>query len=122
MANQTITADTITVHGRGSLVLPYKVRDANGTQIDISDWVVFFEVDGNATPIREQLVADPNDPLGLRIILERAQIAMLTKTAMRFAIVDESDAVNDIYRVLWAGTIKRTGYLGAPDSIPDAGA
>jgi bifunctional DNA-binding transcriptional regulator/antitoxin component of YhaV-PrlF toxin-antitoxin module len=128
MANQTITADTITVHGRGSLVLPYKVRDASGTQIDISDWVVFFEVDGLSFEVggvsgsfREQLVSDPNDPLGLRIILERAQIAQLTKTPMRFAVIDETDSASDIFRVLWAGTIKREGYIGAPDSTPDAG-
>lgn len=122
MSNQTITADTITVHGRGSLVLPYKVKDASGTQINISSWVVFFEVDGLAEPIREQLVSDPNDALGLRIVLERAQIAMLSKTPMRFAVIDETNIAQDLPNVLWEGTINRSGYLGAPDTTPDAGA
>ncbi|MFI8667960.1 hypothetical protein ACIGGE_16155 [Qipengyuania sp. NPDC077410] len=121
MANQTITEETIAVHGRGSLVLPYKVQNANGEQVDISDWSIYFEVDGNPYPIREPLVPDPNDPLGQRIVLERQQVAMLTKSPSRFSVIDETNMGDDLPYVLWEGTIKRTGYVGEPDNIPDAG-
>ena len=121
MANQTITEETITVHGRGSLSLPYKVQTASGEQVDIPDWVIYFEVDGNPYPIREPLVPDPNDPMGQRIVLERAQVAMLTKSPMRFSVIDETNIEDDLPYVLWAGTIKRTGYVGEPDNLPDAG-
>ncbi len=118
MANQTVTDTEITVHGRGSLVLPYKVQDANKTQIDISTWKVFFEVDG--VPIREQLVADPSDPKGLLLKLERAQVETLKKTATRFAFVDETQIASDLPMVLWEGKISRSGYVGAPDTVDDA--
>lgn len=119
MANQTITEGTIEVHGRGSLVLPYKAKNKQGEQIDISSWVIYFEVDGLEQPIREQLVADPNDPLGQRIVLERAQVAMLTSTAKNFSVIDETNMTDDLPFVLWTGKIKRVGYLGEPDATDD---
>ncbi len=118
MANQTVTSSTITVHGRGSLVLPFKVNDASNAQVDISGWTVYFEVDG--VPIREQLVADPDDALGLLLKLERTQIAQLSKTAKRFAFVDETNSVDDLFFVLWNGTIARTEYVGSADATDDA--
>ncbi len=114
MANQTVTNTSITVHGRGSLVVEYKVKNAAGVQVDISGWQLWFEVDG--VPIREALVADPNDALGKRIVLERAQVATLKTSDCKFSVIDETDAINDIYRVLWSGTIKREGYVGVPDT------
>lgn len=119
MANQTITDTTITVHGRGSLELPYKARDASTkAQIDVSNWIVFFEVDG--VSLREQLVKDPNDPLGLVLKLERAQVATLKRSATRFALIDETRIAEDLPRVLWEGKINVTGYVGAPDEQDDA--
>lgn len=118
MANQTITDTEITVHGRGSLVIPYKVKNAGGIQQDYSARILYFEVDG--VPIREQLEEDPSDPLGLLIKLERTQVATLKKTPTRFAVIDETDSANDIFTVLWEGTIVRTGYVGAPDTTDDA--
>lgn len=115
MSNQTVTASSITVHGRGSVVIDYKVKDASGTQIDISGWDIWFEVDG--IPIRERLVPDEMDPKGLLIVLEREQVEMLETTASRFAVVDESSAISDVFRVLWAGTILRNGYVGEPDEV-----
>jgi hypothetical protein len=106
----TITDNSITVHGRESLVLPFKV-----TGQDISTWTVYFEVDG--IPIREQFVADPNDATGLRLILERDQVELLKKSDCQFSVIDERDSANGIYIVLWTGTIKRIGYVGAPDSV-----
>lgn len=114
MANQTVTDNSITVHGRGSLVLPFKVKDANDTQIDISTWTIYFEVDG--VPIREALVADPADALGKLIKLERAQIATLKTSDCKFIVVDETQSASDLFTVLWEGTIKRTGFVGTPDT------
>lgn len=114
MANHTVSETAITVHGRGSLILPFNVKDSEGAQIDISGWTVYFEVDG--VPIREQLATDPNDALGLRIVLERAQVETLPTAPVPFAVIDESQSGSDLYTVLWEGTIGRTGFKGAPDS------
>ncbi len=108
MANQTVTDKTITVHGRGSLIIDYKVKDSTGDQVDISAWDLYFEVDG--IPIREPLVSDPADPLGQRIVLERVQVAELATTPKKFVVVDETNSADDIYIVLWSGTIWRDGY------------
>jgi hypothetical protein len=118
MANQTVTDKEITVHGRGSLVLPWVARDANKAQIDVSNWIVYFEVDG--VPIREQLVKNPADPLGLILKLERVQVATLSKLPTRFAFIDETYATEGLPRVLWEGVISRTGYVGDPDATNDA--
>jgi hypothetical protein len=119
MANQTVTKDKITVHGRGSVIIDYKVRDALGNQLDISGWDLWFEVDGLTEPIKEALVPDPSDPLGQRILLERKQVELLKLQPTKFALIDESASIGDVYRVLWNGTINRDGYLGPPDEISD---
>lgn len=115
MTNQTVTKDKITVHGRGSVIIDYMVKDALGTQIDISGWDIWFEVDG--VPIREPLVPNPSDPLGKLIVLERDQVEILKTKPCAFAVIDESQMTSDIYRVLWRGTIVRDGYVGEPDTI-----
>lgn len=118
MANQTVTAESITVHGRGSLVLPFKVHNASGVQIDISGRVLRFEVDG--VPITELLVADPSDSKGQLIKLERTQVQSLKQKPTRYAIVDETELQDDLPKVLWEGVISRTGYVGTPDNTDDA--
>jgi hypothetical protein len=115
MGNQTVTFDKIVVHGRGSVVIDFKVKDAAGTQVDISGWDIYFEVDGLTAAIREPLVPDPDDALGQRIVLERDQVEMLKTTPTRFAVVDERLALEEVFIVLWDGTILRTGYIGIPD-------
>ena len=77
MSNQTVTANSITVHGRGSLILPFRLNNDQGSQTDISGWPLYFEIDG--IPIRERLQPDPGNPLGQVIVLERAQVEMLSK-------------------------------------------
>lgn len=119
MANQTVTKDKITVHGRGSVIIDYKVKDANGIQVDISQWNLWFEVDGLSAPIKEPLVFDPNDPLGQRIVLERKQVELIKLQPTKFALIDQSLENSDIYRVLWNGMINRDGYLGTPDEVSD---
>jgi len=115
MANHTVTENSITVHGRGSLVLPFKMNDAQGNQINISTMPLFFEIDGIS--LREALVFDPADPLGRRIMLERAQVELLGSSPLNFAVIDETEAAQDIYNVIWTGTITATGYKGAPDGV-----
>lgn len=122
MANQTITGTNISVHGRGSLVLPYKLRrqtgDTTSEQVDLSTRSLFFEVDGAS--IREAMVADPNDPLGKMIVLENDQIVTLKQTPTRCIIRDETDIAIGRPVVLWDGKINRDGYIGNPDSVDDA--
>lgn len=122
MANQTITGTTITVHGRGSLVLPYKLErktgDSTTEQVDLSTRTLYFEVDG--VPIREVMVANPSDPLGKMIVLENDQIVTLSKNPTRCIIRDETDIANGRPVVLWDGKINRDGYIGNPDSVDDA--
>jgi hypothetical protein len=115
MSNQTVTKEKITVHGRGSVIIDYKVQDADGAQIDISGWDIWFEVDG--IPIREVLVPDTGDPLGQLIVLERDQVETLKTSPCKFAVIDESNRLADIFRVLWTGTINRDGYVGEPDTV-----
>jgi len=122
MANQTITGSQITVHGRGSLVLPYKLQQKNSDgkveQVDLSARTLFFEADG--VPIREAMVADPADPLGKLIVLENDQIVTLSKAPTRCIVRDETDVASGRPVVLWDGKINRDGYVGAPDSVDDA--
>jgi hypothetical protein len=122
MANQTITDTQITVHGRGSLVLPYQLKqkspDGETVQIDLSSRTLFFEVDG--VPVREQMVPDPADPKGKLIVLENDQVVTLGVVATRCLIRDETDIANGRPVVLWDGTIKRVGYINAPDTQDDA--
>jgi len=117
MANQTVTANSVVVHGRGSLVIDFVVHDALGAQIDISAWPLVFEVDG--IPITTPLIPNPNDPKGQLIELTRTQVATLKKNSTRFALIDTSRADADMYRVLWEGTIARNGYVGDPDGVDD---
>lgn len=122
MANQTITGTQITVHGRGSLVLPYKLNqktsDGKTVQVDLSTRTLFFEVDG--VPIREVMVVDPSDALGKLIVLENDQIVTLSKAPTRCIIRDETDIANGRPVVLWDGKINRDGYVGVPDKVDDA--
>ena len=117
MASNTVTDTSIIVHGRSSLVLPFASKDKFGATIDISSWVLRFEVDG--IPISELLVADPNNSTGKLLKLERTQIATLKTSACNFALIDETDSANDIYNVVWSGTIKLSSdsFVGAPDTI-----
>lgn len=114
MAEVNKDASLITVHGREGLNIPYtrfrKTPTGREEQIDISGSTIYFEVP--AADIRKQLVADPADPLGLRIRLTRAEVETLPITESDFAVVDET--VMDVPDVEWTGKIKRVGYIGTP--------
>ncbi|MCI1142144.1 hypothetical protein MOP88_07290 [Sphingomonas sp. WKB10] len=87
-------------------------------QIDLTGRTLFFEVDG--VPIREKMVADPNDAKGQMIVLENDQIVTLSKTPTRCLIRDETNIAQGLPVVMWDGTINRTGYINEPDSVDDA--
>ncbi|MDG2532082.1 hypothetical protein P6144_00330 [Sphingomonas sp. HITSZ_GF] len=115
MGNQVITADTISVHGRGSLQLPFKLT-RNGEQFDLSTLTLAFEVDG--IPLIGTVVADPGDPKGILIQLTGDQVAKLTKPGTRFAL--RNTTVANFPDVLWDGKIKMFGYADDPDATEDA--
>ena len=119
MANSTTTKDTITVHGRGSLRQRWKhqrkAADGTITQTDLSGRTIFFEVDGLQVPIREQVVPDPADPLGIIIVLENEQVRNLKLTPTQFTLIDETEGEDGLPVVLWEGKINRYGYVGLPD-------
>jgi hypothetical protein len=87
MSNQTVTADEIIVHGRGSLSIPYKVMSGS-VQVDLSTYSLFFEVNGAL--IRVALEVDPNDALGKLIVLHRTDVEKLKTVPLSFALVDET--------------------------------
>ena len=122
MANQSITDKLITVHGRGSLVLPYKLTqktsDGKTEPVDLSTRTLYFEVDG--VPIREVMVVDPSDAKGKLIVLENDQIVTLSKLPTRCIIRDETDIAAGRPVVLWDGKINREGYVNDPDAVDDA--
>jgi hypothetical protein len=111
MSNQTVTADEIIVHGRGSLSIPYKVMSGS-VQVDLSTYSLFFEVNGAA--IRVALEVDPNDALGKVIVLHRTDVEKLKTVPLSFAVVDETGIVGGLPRVLWDGKISRDGYIHSP--------
>lgn len=114
MANAITTKNEFRVHGRGSLTEPFEVfdKDSDGfvTQRDISAHTIYFEVKGAG--IRNLLVANPGDALGLMIQLTEDDVEALETTALKYAIRDET--VDSFPVVLNEGTIRRAGYTGAP--------
>ncbi|UYY77471.1 hypothetical protein [Sphingomonas sp. R1] len=121
MANQTVTTTEISVHSRGSLELTFRFYRKTGPttreQIDLSTRTLFFEVDG--VPIREALVAHSTDTKAKVIILESDQVETLRKTATECLIRDETEIATRRPKVIWRSTIKRFGFLGAPDAQVD---
>ena len=111
----TATTAEIKVHGRGSFVLPWSRWTADpatgGTQIDISSRTIVIEIDG--IPITKTFVSDPNDALGLRLILTQTDIAQIPSSPKKFAIIDKTDAT--LPDVQLSGTIQSFGFLGSPD-------
>lgn len=112
MASYTISKSTIVVHGRGSVDMPFSIQDA-----DISDWPLWFEVDGAS--IRKRLSPDSSNPTGQRIVLENALVVLLSKKPLQFVVRDERRVDDDLPDVVWSGTISREGYIGPPDNIID---
>ena len=106
----------VSVHGRESLDLPYS-RWSEGDavfQIDISGATMFIEIP--AANLRKQLVVNPADPKGLRILLSRSEVERLPTTPTPYILLDETSAEYPILEM--EGQIYRTGYSGEPVAPP----
>lgn len=122
MANHITEPGIIKVHGRGSLLVHYKVYDKkDGTQEDLSGLTIYFEVDGLEEPIRKLLVPDETDPKGQKLILTRTDVEKLSSSPCRYSYVDETDIASDMPRVFEDGEISMLGYSRDPDNIRDGG-
>lgn len=84
----------LNLHGRSSLYLPWKSYTdlTYQTQIDISGYSLFFEVEG---VLRQKLVSDPADPLGLLLdipSLADAELLVMPPLYPRYVLRDETGA------------------------------
>lgn len=100
-----VTADSITVHRQGGLVLPFSKIDDTGAVVDISARTIHFKT---ASGLDVPLVADPSNATGLLISLSEANIQTIAGgVSTEFAVVDQT-AVPD--EVLWAGELLVAGF------------
>lgn len=117
MANIEINGADLSIHARGSYRDAFMYSDGADGFLDISGLKLFMEVDGIA--FRLALVPDPQDNKVQWITLGRTQIEKLTRSPLRYTIIDETDMVDDLPVVLVEGTIKYHGYRGAPDLVSE---
>lgn len=106
------TNNYITVHGRAGLLIPYSRYvnvDNVDVQVDISSFSMYVEIP--SARIRKQLVVNPSDSKGLRVVLTRTEVESIPEKESPFIILDETDVVPLLD---WSGTIKRVGYKGDP--------
>ncbi len=114
----TYSADnTIKVHGRSSVRIAFPFTDENNDPVDTTGWVLKFEVDG--IPLTVTMTQDEVDTSVQWLKLTRTQIELLSKSAKNWIIVDEVDLATGFPEGILAGTIQRTGFVGAPDSVDD---
>ncbi|RYE99790.1 MAG: hypothetical protein EOO77_34990 [Oxalobacteraceae bacterium] len=102
--------NTIAVHGREAMDLPYYRTDDNNQKVDISTAVLYIEVPG--ANIRKLLVSNPRDPRSLRIFLTREEVGRLPTTPSPFIVIDETDAAQPFVEL--EGQIYRKGFKAAP--------
>lgn len=103
---------TISVHGRESLDLPYTRWSPEdvAVQIDISDAIMYLEIP--AANLRKRLVVNPADPLGLKIVMTRAEVQTLPLIPTPYIILDETDPDAPVLEL--ESRIYRTGYTQDP--------
>lgn len=80
------------------LIVPVREYNEGGTEINISTAAYFFNAANGA--FRIALGIDPNNPLGLRLVLSREQLKTIP-TPCLFSLTDESNVVPIS---LWEGT------------------
>jgi hypothetical protein len=106
--------NAISVHGREALSISYKRwglgEDGARQQLDISATSMFLEIPGG--PIRRALIADTSDPKGLRIYLERSDVARIPTAPTPYIVVDETNPAQPVVEL--EGSVVRTGYKGEP--------
>jgi len=98
----------INVHGRSALEIVWKVKDAEGSFINISASDLFVEI---ATKLRIALVAG-EDNYSRKLTLTRAQIATLPlNQPLDYALHDETPSSP---ATIWNGKITAYGFRTAP--------
>lgn len=105
-----ITRDTITLHGREGLALELFFVDDAGAPVPVTGRSYFFEVEG---VFRAPMIAGS---LASSIKLEENRVACeaIGPAATDFALIDETDPVQS---VIWAGSIRRSGFTQEPPPI-----
>lgn len=104
------------LHARGSFIQSFRSwADAEKTvQLDISDKSYVFEID--LLSFSRALVSDPNDPLGLRLMLSRTDLSAIPLDQLfPFSLIDITD--NQYPIPVMAGNIRTYGYVGDPDAV-----
>lgn len=118
MGNLIVNENDISIHARGSYEDRIVYSDGDGGFLDISSWSLSFEVDGIS--FKKALTPDPSDPTAQWLHLTRTDVEKLTKSPLRYVIVDETDLVgDDLPFVLVEGTIKYHGFKGLPDAVTE---
>jgi hypothetical protein len=104
--------NTISVHGREALDLPYSrwSPDDSTIQLDISGATMYLEIP--AANLRKLLVVNPDDPLGLRIVMSRSEVSLLPTVPTPYIILDETDPMVPVLEL--ESRIYRTGYTNEP--------
>jgi hypothetical protein len=98
----------INVHGRSALQVVWKVKDAEGTFLNISASDLFIEIAGS---IRVALTAGEDD-YSRKLSLTRAQIAALPlNQPLSYALHDETPSSA---ATIWSGKITAYGFRAAP--------
>jgi hypothetical protein len=107
--------NTISVHGRESLDLPYSkwTSGETTTQVDISASIMFLEIP--SANIRTQLLTNDADAKGLKIYLSRDEVAYLPTVPSPYVIINET--VTDQPMIEVEGKIYRTGYTTEPTLV-----
>ena len=112
----SVDGRNIRIHGRGSLNVTI-TGWRNGVQEDLSDRLLYFEVD----PLfRIALGIDAVDPKARRLTLSRARVERLRKQPHQFVLVDETVDGFPVDRwsgeIAWVGFAK-SGWAGATEGV-----
>lgn len=98
----------INIHGRSGLVVVWKVKNAEGSYLDISASDLFFEIAGK---LRVELTAG-DDVYSRKSSLTRAQIATLpVNQPLQYALHDETPSSPC---TIWSGMVTAYGFRTAP--------
>jgi|SRR6478609_8584340 len=82
---------TITIFPEEGLLIPFLEKDPSGNPVDLTGLDLSFHL---ASGYEKDLVSDPNDPLGRRILLTHAELkANLPSGGSKWAVVDSTGEV-----------------------------
>lgn len=111
----TVTADMITIHGRGSAIVQVMLTDPlTGAPTDLTGASLVYEIDG-ASVSNGLVTVDPERPSTATIHITSAVVGKLSTTAFQFVLLDVTDPLNRI--AIWAPQIRNWGFKGDPDGF-----